>query len=335
MVWDAIISGGLGLIGSSLSSSSASDAAEDMEDAAAQGLVLTGKQQRLQDYKSLPYEIGGQLANNQLLYLMGLGDPNAVPQIESNFDKEAYRNWLVSEKTKELQLKYKDPNQAAKLNQAIVKEAAKIDKDLEKTGAWKDYMKRVGKGKDLSGDFWQTQDRGGAQGFGEGYGFLQQRFNNQLFEKDPGYQWRMQEGANALQGSAAARGGLLSGAAMKAMERYGQEYGSEEYQKAFNRFNSDQQNIYNRLAGISGTGQQQMNTQGALQSNSLSAMNDARMNAANAAAAGAAARTSGYQNIGNALMSGMAAYNANQLPPPSYNWSGGDPTSSSGIQWDL
>lgn len=60
---------------------------------------------------------------------------------------------------------------------------------------------------------------------------------------DPGYQFRLNEGMKALERSAAARGGLLSGGAGKALSRYGQDYASGEYQ-----------NAYNRLAGLASLG---------------------------------------------------------------------------------
>lgn len=60
-----------------------------------------------------------------------------------------------------------------------------------------------------------------------------QRFN---FEADPGYAFRMSEGLKGLERSAAARGGLLSGGAGKALQRYGQGLASQEYGNAFDRF---------------------------------------------------------------------------------------------------
>jgi len=66
-------------------------------------------------------------------------------------------------------------------------------------------------------------------------------------EMDPGYQFRMKQGQNALQSSAAARGGLNSGATMKALQRYGQDFASNEYSNAYNR-------NYARLSQLAGLG---------------------------------------------------------------------------------
>lgn len=75
------------------------------------------------------------------------------------------------------------------------------------------------------------------------------------FTKDPGYDFRMQEGQRAVDASAAARGGALSGAAIKGTERYGQNFASGEYQNAYNRFNTDRTQRFNRLSSIAGIGQ--------------------------------------------------------------------------------
>ena len=55
------------------------------------------------------------------------------------------------------------------------------------------------------------------------------------FMNDPGYKARMQMGADAIENSAAARGGILSGGTLKALERYGQDYGTNEFGNVFNR----------------------------------------------------------------------------------------------------
>lgn len=65
---------------------------------------------------------------------------------------------------------------------------------------------------------------------------LLQDFNKTQMEEDPGYAFRLAEGQKAIERSTAARGGLQSGAALKAAARYGQEMGSQEYQNAYNRF---------------------------------------------------------------------------------------------------
>ena len=47
-------------------------------------------------------------------------------------------------------------------------------------------------------------------------------FGPEQFSKDPGYGFRLSEGQKALDRQAAARGGLISGGALKAAQRFGQ-----------------------------------------------------------------------------------------------------------------
>ena len=75
------------------------------------------------------------------------------------------------------------------------------------------------------------------------------------FETDPGYQFRLSEGMKALERSASARGGVLSGRTLKDINRFGQEYASDEYNKAYTRFNLDRERRFNRLASLAGLGQ--------------------------------------------------------------------------------
>lgn len=53
----------------------------------------------------------------------------------------------------------------------------------------------------------------------------------QQYRDSTGYQFRMNEGMGAITGNAAARGMLNSGAAAKDLMRFGQDFGSAEYEK--------------------------------------------------------------------------------------------------------
>lgn len=118
------------------------------------------------------------------------------------------------------------------------------------------------------------------------------------FTKDPGYDFRMQQGQRGLDSSAAARGGALSGAAIKASTRYNQDYASGEYQNAYNRFNADRTARFNRLSSLAGVGQTATNQVGAQGAQVASSIAENQIGAGNA-------RASGYIGQGNA-MSGAA-----------------------------
>jgi hypothetical protein len=88
-----------------------------------------------------------------------------------------------------------------------------------------------------------------------GYGSLTKRFTGADVATDPGYQFGLKQGLDSAEGSAAAKGGLYSGATLKALTQYGNDYATTKFDDAYNRYNQDQSTLYNRLAGISGTGQ--------------------------------------------------------------------------------
>jgi len=68
---------------------------------------------------------------------------------------------------------------------------------------------------------------------------LMRNFGASDFQTDPGYNFRLSEGLKAIDRQAAARGGLISGAGLKAAGRYGQDVASQEYGNAFNRFQTN------------------------------------------------------------------------------------------------
>jgi hypothetical protein len=85
-------------------------------------------------------------------------------------------------------------------------------------------------------------------------------FGMNQFTQDPGYGFRLSEGMKALDRTAAARGGLLSGATLKGAQRYGQDLGSQEYQNAFNRYQIERNAQLNPLQSLAGVGQTATNT---------------------------------------------------------------------------
>jgi len=67
------------------------------------------------------------------------------------------------------------------------------------------------------------------------YGMLTRQFGERDLQMDPGYGFRLREGEKALERMQSARGNMLSGGAIKAGQRYGQDLASQEYMNAFNR----------------------------------------------------------------------------------------------------
>lgn len=125
-----------------------------------------------------------------------------------------------------------------------------------------------------------------------------QKFGMGQFQADPGYAFRLSEGQKALDRQAAARGGLMSGAALKGAQRFGQEMGSQEYQNAFNRYQTERAAQLQPLQSMAGLGQttaQQVGASGQVMA----------QNVGDLMTSGAAARASGYVGQANALTNAL------------------------------
>lgn len=145
------------------------------------------------------------------------------------------------------------------------------------------------------------------------------------FQADPSYQWRKQQGMDGIQAQAAAGGGLLSGATLKALNEYNSNLASQEYANAYARhdneqnqlanvlnngrtqdyslFNNEDTRQYNQLANLAGVGQQTATTLGTFGAQNAANIGNAYTNAANARANGvvgaANARQQGMGNLFN------------------------------------
>lgn len=107
------------------------------------------------------------------------------------------------------------------------------------------------------------------------------------FYASPDYKFRLQEGMKAIERSAAARGGLRSGATMKAIGNYSQGVAAGEWG-----------NYVNRLSALAGIGQQATQDTAQLGQNYADNMTNIYGNAGNA-------RASAYANTGSAINQGV------------------------------
>ena len=144
-----------------------------------------------------------------------------------------------------------------------------------------------------------------SRGTAEG-GEFNHTFGLSDFTKDPGYQFRFDEGQRGVESSAAARGGLLNGGTLKALTRYGQGFASNEYGNAYNRFNNDQTTRFNRLSSIAGIGQTATRDIANMGTQNAQYIGNNQMQVGNAQAAGyvggANAINNGVQTLGNWYM---------------------------------
>ncbi len=146
---------------------------------------------------------------------------NAPPDLTKNFDEQA---WFDSQG----------------------KKASDLTANFDQAGFLAQGGHNIG---DLTRDFDRTGYLANA-GFTEAD--LARKFTANDFQTDPGYQFRIDQGNQGINNSAAARGNLLSGATMKALAKYNSGEASQEYGNAFNRFQGTQQQAGNALGAAQG-----------------------------------------------------------------------------------
>lgn len=96
-----------------------------------------------------------------------------------------------------------------------------------------------------------TPSSGGANGsLTQPFNPTQDQLNNY-----PGYQFALQTGAQATRNADTPGMGALSGAALKDLTNFDVGAASQNYQNYFNNTNTQQNNIFARLSGIAGLGQ--------------------------------------------------------------------------------
>lgn len=144
----------------------------------------------------------------------------------------------------------------------------------------------------------------------------------------PNYAFQLQQGQNATNLANNATGGLIGGNALKGLQDYTQNYASGAYQNAltnymgqqnqgFNQNQTQQTNIFNRLSGIAGIGQNAVSGLSNLSTGNATNIAQLGVGSANAVAAGqvgsANAISGGISQAGNNM------YLASLLNPGTYN----------------
>lgn len=161
-------------------------------------------------------------------------------------------------------------------------------------------------------------------------GSLMRNFTMADRDADPVYQsgleFGAEEGRKGIERQQSASGSMLSGATLKALTRFGSDYGSTKAQGAFDRFGSNQDRTYNKLAGLSGTGQVATGAIGQAGQNYANQVSNTALGLGNARGASAIAQSNawtgginnaigGYQQ--NELLKMLQGRNT-PLPTPSY-----------------
>ena len=202
-------------------------------------------------------------------------------------------------------------NIAANKQAGAQRQAAQTQADMFNTiqGQEQPYMDQGNKAVGQLGDLLGTSGNTGASG----YGSLNAPFTSQdyLNNKDPGYDFQLKTGAQALRNSDTPGVGSLSGAALKNLMGFNQGMAATGYQNAFNRYQTQQGNTYQRLLGLSSLGQNAASNTGS-QGTTLAGNQGAAQAAAGASSAsGTLGATSALSGSTNTL-AGLAYLNGSQ-----------------------
>lgn len=152
------------------------------------------------------------------------------------------------------------------------------------------------------------------------------RFTAADMNADPVYQSGLQfglnEGTKGINRQAAAGGSMLSGATLKALTRFGNDYGSTKANESYNRFNNDQNAQYNKLAGLSGAGQQATNQISAAGQNMANNISASQIGAGNARASGYVGQANAWNGAIGQGINAYQQYNAMNRMFPTSGYSG-------------
>lgn len=151
----------------------------------------------------------------------------------------------------------------------------------------------------IPGQWGQTTAPVGSAGTAGGYGSLLSPFTvDQFHNMSPAYQFQLQQGQQGVLNGDAAGAGALSGAAQKDLMGYNQSAANSAFNNAFNQYQTQQGNIYSRLAGVAQTGQAAASNQATGASNFGASIGAQVANAGTATAGGIVGATN---NLGSAL----------------------------------
>ncbi len=132
---------------------------------------------------------------------------------------------------------------------------------------------------------------------------LTKPFGLEDFKASPAYQFNLSEGEKAINKGAAARGKYYAPSTLQDISKYSQGVASNEFNNAYNQYNTNMNNIWNRLYSLSGSGQNAANQTGAFGQNYANQASQNIIGSGNAQAAG-------QVGSANAVSSGLgSAYN--------------------------
>lgn len=174
----------------------------------------------------------------------------------------------------------------------------------------------AGELSELTGGAPASGPGGTAGGTGLPADYLTQTFNptQSDLENYPGYQFQLSQGDLAVNSANSAGGSALSGPALKSLMTFNQGLAASNYSNYFNQFQTQQNNIFNRLNGIATMGQNAAGNLGTASTQLGQGIASAQAGAAGSIAGGVAGATN---NAGQSILLSQMM-NPSQTSTPNY-----------------
>jgi hypothetical protein len=276
----------IGLIGAGASVASGlmgANAASSAADAQAEGAAQANATQRYMYDQTrrdnASFLNNGTAANNELARLLGIGGGASAMSAAPNTYAPGQSGNPLWEKV----LGDFNTEHAAAYGMGMNRDW-NADPQAMQTKATLDERYRAAQANDPAYQAQMAQQQQGSD-----YGSLMRNFSQSDMNADPvynsGLQFGLDEGRKGLERQSSASGSNLSGATLKALTRFGNDYGSTKANESYNRFQTNQGNQFNRLSALSGTGQTAVGQVGAAGQNMASNISQNQIGMGNARAA--------------------------------------------------
>lgn len=266
------------VVGGLISASGSQSAADTQANAANHSADIQQNMFNTINSQEAPYRNAGYGAQDQLNYLLGIGSNGGKPL--------DYNTWLSQQGGNGTQ-GGNQPTPDGGIRH-IIPGGSGQDPATSKAA----YQKYV--------DGFKQQVQNGA------YGSMLKPFDIDTFHKySPAYQFQLGQGQQGVLNADSGNAGALSGAAQKDLIGYNQSMADTSFNNAFNQYNQQQNNIYDRLSGIAHLGQNAAANTGAQGTTLAGNQGSAIANAGAAQAAGQVGAANAYSG---------AVSNASYLP---------------------
>lgn len=273
------------VVGGVVSAQGAKSAANTQANAANHSADIQQNMFNTINSQEAPYRTAGYGAQDQLNYLLGIGT-----QPGNNGKPLDYNTWAAQQGGNGTQGGYQ-PTPDGGIRHVIPGGSGQNPAPSQAA-----YQKYVTGFKQQQ----QQQNQGG------GFGSMLKPFDIDTFHKySPAYQFQLGQGQQGVLNADSGNAGALSGAAQKDLIGYNQSMADTSFNNAFNQYNQQQNNIYDRLSGIAHLGQNAAANTGAQGTTLAGNQGSAIANAGAAQAAGQVGAANAYSG---------AVSNASYLP---------------------